>query len=90
MTTLEKSRLRLIEATKDILNSFEGRKLVANLTDGYLREKSKSRFIEFNFIDELPINQLDLFRMLFGSTRYSNYADFALALIKNQKIKYVK
>ena len=74
---------------QEILNSIQGRKMLATLNYGFESEKKQmAGLVEFNFINELPESQKVTYNALYSATKYDCSADFATALIKNKPIKW--
>ncbi|QHB38632.1 hypothetical protein tooticki91_gp009 [Flavobacterium phage vB_FspS_tooticki9-1] len=70
-----------MKAITEILNTTTAKKMVANLSFSY--ELNKSNFSEFNFIDELPLKQQELFDTIYQLLDY-NRVELALMLIQNK------
>jgi len=71
-----------------LLNSTKGSKMVSNLIFGFDNEKRNGvRLTEFNFINELPTSQMELFNLLYNASNESNRADFAINIMKGYPVK---
>lgn len=66
-----------------ILNTTTGRKMVSSLS--VLKDMEKSNFCEFNWIDQLPLKQQELFDCIYQILDYSRI-ELALLLINKSPI----
>ena len=72
-----------MKAINEILKTQTGRKMIANLS--YLKDTDSAKLSEFNWIDELPYKQQELFDTIYqlmGLTR----VELAFKLIKGEKL----
>lgn len=72
-----------MEAINEILKTSTGRKMIANLS--VASDMDKSKLSEYNWINELPLAQQELFDTIYQLLNLSRI-ELAFKLIKNQKV----
>lgn len=72
-----------IEKINEILKTQTGRKMIANLT--VANDMDKSTLSEYNWVNELPLKQQELFDTIYQLLDYSR-VKLAFKLINNQKL----
>tara|TARA_R110002012_G_scaffold281315_1_gene470342 strand:- start:433 stop:654 length:222 start_codon:yes stop_codon:yes gene_type:complete len=72
-----------MEAVNKILNSQTGRKMLASLS--WLKEMDKSELSEFNWVNDLPLKQQELFDTIYLSLKLTR-VDLAFRLINKKHL----
>jgi hypothetical protein len=72
-----------MEAINTILKTRTGRKMIANLS--YSHDRDMAKLSEYNWIDELPLKQQELFDTIYQLLDYTRI-ELAFKLINHKKI----
>lgn len=72
-----------MEAINKILKTQTGRKMIANLS--YSHDRDMAQLSEYNWIDELPLKQQELFDTIYQLLDYTR-VELAFKLINHKKI----